>query len=571
MFNGGADRRVALQKNALTARANESAGWLVSLAILSLALDGCAPERSFQAAPEHLEAAVADDMDIPELVTQIPTLPPAPQATMPLETYTVVVTDVPVQQLLFALARDAKVNVDIHSAIDGNVTMNAIDQTLPQILDRIAKQVSLRYTLEGQNLLVMPDLPYWKNYRVNYVNLSRTTDGEVTIATQIASTGGSVSEDDESGGGGGATSNISSTSVRSTVNNDFWADIEANLRQILNNSEGAGDGLDSGQSPIVVNRVAGVVSAYATQQQQKQLQAFIDQVTANAKRQVLIEVTVAEVVLGDQYQAGIDWSRVSKDAGLGNDGISFLADLTGNNLTTPPLVAMTYNNFDADGSGYSAAVRLLEQFGDTKVLSTPRIMALNNQTALLKVVDERVYFSLEQEIREATEFSAERRIITSEIHTVPVGFIMSVTPQINENGNVSLNIRPTITRIVDFVVDPAPRLIGADFDNLVPQIHVNEIESLLEVADNQTVILGGLMQDEIRKDKDAIPGLSRIPGIGNLFTYRDEEVSKSELVLFLRPTVIRDSGVRNKATVQLHEVNTSKWSADSLAPGAFDE
>jgi len=557
----------------LPAQGRASRLWIAAAALLSIAVGGCAPVRSFQPAPEHLEAAVADDMDIPELVTEIPAAPPVPQPTQPLETYTIVVTEVPVQQLLFALARDAKVNVDIHSAIDGIVTMNAIDQTLPQILDRITKQVRMRYSLDGPNLLVMPDLPYWHNYRVDYVNMSRRSDGEVSIATQVASTGGSVSEDEDSGGGGDSGGNLSSTSVRNTVDNDFWADIETNLVQIMATSSASVDGAENpeGHSPIVVNAQAGVVGVYATQLQHRQVQAFVDQVTVNAKRQVLIEVTVAEVILSDQYQAGVDWSRISKNNGAGNDGVSFFSELTGNNLSTAPFFAATYNDFDPDGSGYSAAITLLEQFGDTKVLSTPRIMALNNQTALLKVVDERVYFSLEREFVDATDNSAAREIITSEIHTVPIGFIMSVTPQINENGNVSLNIRPTITRIIDFVVDPAPRLAGADFDNLVPQIHVNEIESLLEVADTQTVVIGGLMQDEVRNDKDAIPGISRIPGIGNLFAYRDEEVRKSELVLFLRPTVIRDSGVRTKATAVLQDVNTSRWASDSLSPGAFDE
>jgi general secretion pathway protein D len=125
---------------------------------------------------------------------------------------------------------------------------------------------------------------------------------------------------------------------------------------------------------------------------------------------------------------------------------------------------------------------------------------------------------------------------------------MSVTPQINENHNVSLNVRPTITRIVDFAIDPAPRLAGADFDNLVPEIHVSEIESLLEIADGQTVMIGGLMQDRLSNKLDGIPGLSKIPGIGKLFTYRDDEVAKSELVIFLRPTVIKGSGANNRGT-----------------------
>jgi general secretion pathway protein D len=217
---------------------------------------------------------------------------------------------------------------------------------------------------------------------------------------------------------------------------------------------------------------------------------------------------------------------------------------------------MTYNNFDADGSGFSAAVKMLQQFGNTKVLSSPRIMALNNQTALLKVVDERVYFNLEQETIEGTDNNNPRTIVTSEVKTVPVGFVMSVTPQINGNGNVSLNVRPTITRILGFVEDPAPQFIegGAEIQNLVPELHVNEIESLLEVADGQTVVIGGLMTDEVSKDRDEIPLLGRLPGIGNLFSYRDESVVKSELVLFLRPTVIRGAGVGDAAPASVSAI-----------------
>jgi general secretion pathway protein D len=243
---------------------------------------------------------------------------------------------------------------------------------------------------------------------------------------------------------------------------------------------------------------------------------------------------------------------VSANGGLGSNGVSAISELIGGNLAVPPVFTMTYNNFDADGTGFSGTIKLLEQFGDTKVLSTPRIMALNNQTALLKVVDELVYFTLTSETIQSTGPGVPlQRIVTSEVNTVPVGFVMSVTPQINQNGNVSLNVRPTLTRVLDFVVDPAPRLAGSDFDNLVPQLSVKEIESLLEVADGQTVVIGGLMQDSVNKQRDGVPILSRLPLVGDLFSYRDDTVTKSELVLFLRPTVIRAAGVGQEALASL--------------------
>ena len=167
-------------------------------------------------------------------------------------------------------------------------------------------------------------------------------------------------------------------------------------------------------------------------------------------------------------------------------------------------------------------------------------MALNNQTALLKVVNEEVFFTVELDIREATADIPERRTYTSELHTVPVGLVMSVTPQISDGGFVSLNIRPTISRITGFAVDPAPRLAGADFDNLVPEIQVREIESLLQVLDGRTVILGGLMQNEQVSAKDGVPGLSKIPGVVKLFSYTRDNLVKTELVIFLKPTIVKN-------------------------------
>ena len=165
-------------------------------------------------------------------------------------------------------------------------------------------------------------------------------------------------------------------------------------------------------------------------------------------------------------------------------------------------------------------------------------MALNNQTALLKVVNEEVFFTIELDIRDATANIPERRTFTSEIHTVPVGLVLSVTPQISDRGFVSLNIRPTISRITGFAIDPAPRLADAEFDNLIPEIQVREIESLLQVLDGRTIVLGGLMQNEIVKRRDGVPVLSSVPGVGGLFAYTDDELVKTELVIFLRPSIV---------------------------------
>ena len=117
---------------------------------------------------------------------------------------------------------------------------------------------------------------------------------------------------------------------------------------------------------------------------------------------------------------------------------------------------------------------------------------------------------------------------------------MSVTPQVSSNGYVSLNIRPTISRVTGFAEDPAPRLAGAEFENLIPEIQVREIESLLQVLDGNTIVLGGLMQNEAVRTVDGVPGLSKIPKIGGLFSNTKDDLIKTELVIFLRPTIVRN-------------------------------
>lgn len=510
------------------------------LSIMSCAflMSACAGVRTVDQSVGHVtdEALPASNL---EPIVDEPQQLPEPVPSPPVETYTVVVKEVPVIDLLFSLATDAGLDLDIQADSERTITLNAVNQPLPNILSRIADQADLRFELSASNLIIQEDLPYWHNYMVDYVNVSRNAVGEVGVATQIATTGGTVAEE-TSGGSQGSNGNLSKTTVTSQSSNDFWANVEASLTSIIHGGEGDGAAPTSPDAfnPVIINSMAGVITVLATQRDHQQVQRHLDKVTTNSQRQVLIEMTIVEVELSDKYQAGVDWQRLSDNAGLGSNGISFEQDMLGGNLGTSPFVSLGFNSIDPDGSGVTGAVRALQQFGDTKVLSSPKIMALNNQTALLKVVNEEVFFTIELDIRDATANIPERRTFTSEIHTVPVGLVLSVTPQISEKGYVSLNIRPTISRITGFAIDPAPRLANVEFDNLIPEIQVREIESLLQVLNGRTIVLGGLMQNEIVKRKDGVPGLSSIPKVGSLFSYTSDELVKTELVIFLRPSIV---------------------------------
>ena len=173
----------------------------------------------------------------------------------------------------------------------------------------------------------------------------------------------------------------------------------------------------------------------------------------------------------------------------------------------------------------TATITLLDEFGDTKILSSPQIMVLNNHTALLKVVDNIVYFEIDAETTPGTLGGAAITTIDTTVKTVPVGIVMSLTPQISENGEISLNVRPTISRVLRFVNDPNPNLFVTNpvtglvttVTNPVPEIAVREMESVLKMNDGQIGVLGGLMQDATRDNESGLPVVKDLGVLGILF------------------------------------------------------
>jgi len=526
----------------------------------------CSPP--IQQSDTHLRAGEPAPSGTVPAPIQISTILPKPKPTQRPETYSVVVNGVKVQELLFALARDAKLNIDVHAGITGTVTLNAIEQTLPQLLSRISKQVDMRWELDGPNLIVMPDSPYLHTYRIDYVNMERTSTGTVGVSSQIGTGAGTTGAGGGAAGGTGG-GNSSSTTVRNTSDNKFWATLEKNIKDILHETDKVlptggpsfqpraappGPAGASGVAPetttpnisfreaaaVMVNAEASLVIVRATSRQHEKIQEFLDQVLANAKRQVLIEATIAEVQLNNQYQQGIDWSAL-RVRGL----TSLLVTETGRTSGLPSTPGFpSILTVNASRGNISGILQLLESFGNVRVLSSPKISVLNNQTALLRVVDNIVYFNVQVTVVPGSITTLSTTATNTTPVTVPVGFVMNVTPQISDNDTILLNVKPTTTRLVKFVPDPNPIFTAPNVpQNLIPQLRMREMESLIKVNSGQIAVLGGLIEDSVNDIEDTIPIINSIPIIGSLFSSRNRNNTKTELVVFLRPIVVKDPSI----------------------------
>ncbi len=519
-----------------------SVGNIVLATGLALAASACETRAPRELSHGHIaEPAQVETSRIPAPVVAAAFVPP-PEPRAAEETYTVVVREVPVKELLFALARDASINADIHPSTQGFVTLNAVDQPLDALLDRIARQLDIRYHRRDGVLVVEPDTPVFRNYPIDYVNVVRDVRSSSSTATQVSA-----------GGAGQANlGNNSSTDIDSLSSNRFWETTTVAVRAIVLARDDAGSGGEDAQDPggesadrsgagrdpgaggvVIPNPEAGILLVRATTRRHREVQAYLDDVLASARRQVLVEATIVEVELSERFQAGVDWERLARDAGLGVN-----QSLLAGNLAAPPFLLLSYEN-----SSLGLTVRLLEAFGKVQVLSSPKLVVLNNQTAVLKAIRNIVYFEVNVETASGTDSAPGTARIDTDARTAPEGIMLAVTPHVSRTGEIILNVRPTITRVNRFVNDPQPELAAAGVTNPVPELLVREMESVLRLNSGQTAVLGGLMQDNHQIDTDGIPVLSEVDGIGAAFRFRKSRFVKTELVIFIRPRIIRTPSV----------------------------
>lgn len=540
----------------------------------ALLFTGCAQNPVVPDAGKHLSAGPAPaavqttQAPIPDPVPQSFALP-RPKTGARTETHSVVVHNVKVQDLLFALARDARINIDVHPGISGTVTLNALDQTLPQLLNRIARQVDMRWETQGDTLIVMPDAPFLRNYKVDYVNMSRDTSGSVSTATEISTGGTGISGPGGMSGRAGGTDNGSRSKVDNNSRHRLWETLVQNVRDLLRETDKLVDAEPEAEpeaapaapannaraaaSPsteaaprramvrfreaasVIANPEAGVITVRASARQHEKVQSFLDRVLESARRQVLIEATIAEVDLSQNYQQGIEWSKLN----LSGTGFQVVQQAVGK-IAAPPSSLIELGFLSAGGS-FNGSVKLLESFGTVKVLSSPKVSVLNNQTAVLKVVDNTVYFTIQSNTNQNQNQTVTT--YTTEVHTVPIGLVMNVTPEIGDNDTVTLNVRPSLSRIVGRVTDPNPALKVVGITNEIPIIRSREMDSVIRVENGNIAIMGGLMEDAIDLNKDTVPVASSVPLLGSLFQNRNDTRKKTELVILLRPTIVRRASI----------------------------
>ena len=475
--------------------------------------------------------------DAPEVAPMLSAPTPPSFGTDKLVTLSVT-EDVPVKEVLTELAAEAEVDMEIDPGIQGGIIFNVKNKPFSRVIDRISKLAGLRYEYDNGILRVERDLPYQKNYSVDFLNLTRSAQGSVNITTQVL------------GGGGDGLTGGSSNAITSSYEGDVWGPVAEGIQSVLDyspakliSSAETGNSLGSGKIGYTINKQAGVISVTASNAQHQLIGEYLRKVKESVSAQVLIEAKVVEVTLLDRFNTGIDWGVLSdQNIGVEVSGQFDMDASAGTNF----LRIRGINDLNA-------AVSLVQEFGTSRTLSSPRLHAMNNQQAVLTFAENFVYFTIEVEEEVNNSGTTEEGTtltVDSQLNTVPIGVIMTLQPSINlETQEVTMSIRPTLSRVSGTVSDPGVDIVLARNDsNLgvtsdIPVIEVRELDSVLKIKSGEVMVIGGLMREITTNEEKGVPYASAVPIFGNLLkkTHKDTEVV--ETVIFIKATIVPNRGV----------------------------
>jgi MSHA biogenesis protein MshL len=492
-------------------------------------------ESAKPAAPDVVSQALLPPLKI--------LIPSGPRAVEP--KFDLVVSNAPANQVFMGIVSGTRYSMLVHPDVAGTISVNLKDVTVLEALDAIRELYGYDYKLDGTRIYIQPLTLQTHVFQVNYLMSQRKGTSEITV------TSGSITSNTSGSTSAGSTtspttssSGLQSSKISTTSNTDFWGELKDALTTIV--------GVGNGRS-LVVSPQSGVVVVKAMPTELRAVAQYLRATQISVDRQVILEAKIIEVRLSDSSQSGINWAGFDRSnnfrGGLGtntqnvalpggalNAGTT-LSSLLGSGLatasgaTTGGLFGLAFRT-----SSFAALLEFLESQGNVSVLSSPRIATLNNQKAVLKVgTDE---FFVTNVSTSTTTGTATTSSPTVTLQPFFSGIALDVTPQIDENNNITLHIHPSVSDVTS--VNKSISLGASGTLNLpLASSAVSETDSIVRAQDGQVVAIGGLMRSTSLSDNSQIPGIGEVPIVGELFKHTNRSVSKRELVILLKPTVVK--------------------------------
>ena len=474
------------------------------------------------------------------------------------------VNNAPAGQVFMAIVSGTRYSMVVHPGVKDSISVNLRDVTVFEALDTIREVYGYEYKMQGNRILIEPISLQTRVYQVNYLMSQRKGKTEVRVTSGAISDStpntGPTAQPGPTSGTGTTTTAHESSRISTSSNNDFWAEIDAALRAIV--------GKEGGRN-VVMSPQAGVIVVRALPAELRGVSEFLKTMQVVVERQVMLEAKIIEVQLSDSHQTGVNWAAFGQGAnsrvaggvlGPGGiltptgtisaftsrnpDGSVSSSSLLSSNPAAPGSITAgtgipgTLFGLAFQTSNFAALVSFLETQGNLQVLSSPRIATLNNQKAVLKVgTDE--FFVTNITTNTTTTGTTSTQSPTITVAPFFSGVALDVTPQIDENNQIILHIHPSVSSVIEKtkVIDLGT---AGNFRLPLASSTISESDTIVRVSNSNIVAIGGLMKETTTRDSSGVPVLGTLPVIGNLFSSKSRSVTKSELVILLKPTVIEN-------------------------------
>lgn len=458
-------------------------------------------------------------------------------ATLEAEKYDINASGVDAVSFFAGLVKDTPFSVAVHPEVNGLITLDLKQITLDQVFALITDIYGYHIQKLGSIYRVFPAGMRTETFTVNYLMMQRDGSTQTSIISGGVSQAGGNSNNNQSqnnsNGNGALGSNGANgangsnggngTSITTSIKTNFWDNLEKSLKTMLGDKEGR---------TVLVSPQAGLVSVRALPDELKTIRNFLKTTEVNLTRQVVIEARILEVTLSDEYQQGINWNQVVASVGSTDFAFSSTAGVVGNSIASAlgGISSLTFSNKD-----FSGVLNLLSTQGNVQVLSSPRVTAVNNQKAVIKVGEDE-YF--------VTDISSQNTITSTTTSVVPdieltpffSGIALDVTPQINDKGSILLHIHPSVIE-----TEEQEKVVTLNQERIVlplAQSTIRESDTIIRANSGEIVVIGGLMQSIVTTEDSKTPLFGDIPLFGNLFKSKNEKEIKKELIILLKPTVV---------------------------------
>jgi MSHA type pilus biogenesis protein MshL len=539
------------------------------------------PERK----KAEMRSEAEDNSSIPPL-SSVVLAPDAPEINSTKKVSMSITENIDLKDVLQELARLAELELALDPNISGGIILSVQNRNVGEVLEMVADLAELKYTIDNGILKVVRDHPYLVHYNVDYLNIVRSSKGNIDTKTSTGSSSGgsgsgsssSTSSSSSSSGSssstsGGTITSGSTNSISTEYDGDLWTAVEKNIDNIVKSTPvslkkgaaaepvaagaagtaaaaattAAGDG-----STFSVNKQAGIISVETTFRKHKAIQSYLDQVMANSSAQVLIEAKVIEVELNEAYSTGINWSKISGTHFSFNPSYpNSIPNVLDQGAVLAGTVAQSNsrinffrpNRGDVEISGF---LDLLQGFGVTRTLSNPRVTIINNQQAVLTFATNQPYFNITASPSTTTSSGAgvgttTAATFTTTLNTVPIGVIMAIQPSINtDTQEITLHVRPTLTNSTGTLDDPSIKLNSpsSNVENKIPIVQVRELDTVLKAKSGDVMVIGGLIQHKDSASDKGMPFFQEIPLFGNLVKQTGKTSRVTETVILLQAVIV---------------------------------